>query len=676
MDNENIALGAKILVVDDDPINIRNAVRILKDDYKVNYATSGKSALELVKKNTPDLILLDLHMPEMNGFEVLDELKGLDEYKDIPVIFLTADSDQDTEVRGLKAGASDFIAKPFKDEIVRQRVGRILTLSMLQKNLQNEVEKQTATAEERRQQMEEMSFQTVQALAGAIDAKDGYTKGHSARVSDYSVQLAERAGWDKERRDALRYAALLHDVGKIGVPDVVLNKRGRLTESEYAVIKAHTTMGSDILKNITTAGDALNVARHHHERYDGKGYPDGLAGKDIPIMARVVGIADAYDAMNSKRIYRNALPHDVIRSELVKGRGSQFDPELLDIFLELFDKNELSSSVEKTEVNVSDNSAIIKKLFESAYDSGVSNQVDALTGLPLRSTGENHIREAMTLNSGCLILMDLDNLKKINDIHGHKAGDDILRCLGKILRESENIDFSSRLGGDEFLLYTRKNTTTDVENALKKLYEEFGRQKDFDSRFSCASLSCGACITQPEDIFEDAYSNADKALYYAKRNGKGNYHFYESDASMDEQDGGVDFDGLIRNLAMVGEYDGAMQVEYREFSQLFEYVKNMQTRYSHEIQLVMVTLNAYDAGTPNLEDIDTAISAMEEAITKTIRTVDIYTRYTNLQFLLILVGTGENEVPLVLERIFSNYYKNAGSGRVSPIYRTAQIDSH
>ena len=435
-------------------------------------------------------------------------------------------------------------------------------------------------------------------------------------------------------------------------------------------------MGSDILKNITTAGDALNVARHHHERYDGKGYPDGLAGKDIPIMARVVGIADAYDAMNSKRIYRNALPHDVIRSELVKGRGSQFDPELLDIFLELFDKNELSSSVEKTEVNVSDNSAIIKKLFESAYDSGVSNQVDALTGLPLRSTGENHIREAMTLNSGCLILMDLDNLKKINDIHGHKAGDDILRCLGKILRESENIDFSSRLGGDEFLLYTRKNTTTDVENVLKKLYEEFGRQKDFDSRFSCASLSCGACITQPEDIYEDAYSNADKALYYAKRNGKGNYHFYESDASMDEQDGGVDFDGLIRNLAMVGEYDGAMQVEYREFSQLFEYVKNMQTRYSHEIQLVMVTLNAYDAGTPNLEDIDTAISAMEEAITKTIRTVDIYTRYTNLQFLLILVGTGENEVPLVLERIFSNYYKNAGSGRVSPIYRTAQIDSH
>ena len=189
--------------------------------------------------------------------------------------------------------------------------------------------------------VEQMSQQIVETLANAIDAKDRYTKGHSFRVAEYSAILARKLGWPRERVNTLRYEALLHDVGKIGVPDTVLNKDGVLTEVEFNVIRSHASIGSEILKDVTTLPDAKNVARYHHERYDGTGYPNGLAGEDIPVNARIVCLADAYDAMSSDRIYRKALSKERIREEFVKGRGTQFDPILLDFFLELFDQGEL-----------------------------------------------------------------------------------------------------------------------------------------------------------------------------------------------------------------------------------------------------------------------------------------------------------------------------------------------
>lgn len=191
------------------------------------------------------------------------------------------------------------------------------------------------------EQVEEMSLQMVEALASAIDAKDKYTNGHSFRVAEYSAIMATEMGWPKERVDALRYEALLHDIGKIGIPDSVLNKNGKLTEIEFNVIRSHTTIGADILKSITGLPGAKYVARSHHERYDGKGYPNGVSGREIPENARVVGLADAYDAMSSDRVYRAALKPEIIREELVKGKGTQFDPEYLEIFLKLLDEGKL-----------------------------------------------------------------------------------------------------------------------------------------------------------------------------------------------------------------------------------------------------------------------------------------------------------------------------------------------
>ena len=199
-----------------------------------------------------------------------------------------------------------------------------------------EAEKSNA-AEER----VKLSLKMLETLARALDAKDKYTNGHSSRVAAYATTLAENLGWSTEQIELLKYQALLHDIGKIGVPDSILNKPERLTETEFSIIQSHTLIGADILKDMSTVKGAKHVAKHHHERFDGNGYPSNLSGDTIPLHARIICIADAYDAMNSDRIYRKALPPEVIRRELVKGRGTQFDPELLDVFLKLFDEGKL-----------------------------------------------------------------------------------------------------------------------------------------------------------------------------------------------------------------------------------------------------------------------------------------------------------------------------------------------
>ena len=332
-------MGQTVLVVDDSGLNLRVAMNILKEHFEVTCANSGPAAFEVMKKQIPDLILLDYHMPVMDGFQFIEKLRGMEEYKDIPIIMLTADNDRDTEVRGFQAGVMDFIAKPFVNEIMVQRVARILELSRLQKNLQSEVALQTQKAEERRNQVEKLSDEVMRTLANTIDAKDPYTNGHSLRVAKYSKEIAKRAGFNKAKQKEIYQMALLHDIGKIGVPDDIINKDTRLTDEEYAAIRRHPAIGSDILKTIEEIPDIMIGARWHHERFDGRGYPDGLVGEEIPESARIIGVADAYDAMTSKRSYRNILAQEVVRGEIEKGKGTQFDPFFAEIMMQMIDED-------------------------------------------------------------------------------------------------------------------------------------------------------------------------------------------------------------------------------------------------------------------------------------------------------------------------------------------------
>ena len=323
-----------VVVVDDDVTNLKMAGTILSRQHmRVTALKSGRALLDYVRDNRPDLILLDVRMPEMDGFETLRRLKQeTSSGQEIPVIFLTADENAESEMKGLELGAMDFIKKPFVPEVLTLRVRHIIELVRLQKNLADEVEIKT-------QENENLSLRIVQTLAEAIDAKDNYTNGHSGRVAKYTREIARRFGYSQKRQDEIYMMGLLHDVGKIGVPDAVINKPAKLTEEEYAQIKTHPVMGDRILKNIRERPKLAVGARWHHERYDGTGYPDGLSGDIIPEEARIIAVADAYDAMTSRRSYRGILPQDIVRNEIKNGKGKQFDPAFADIMLTMIEED-------------------------------------------------------------------------------------------------------------------------------------------------------------------------------------------------------------------------------------------------------------------------------------------------------------------------------------------------
>ena len=320
-----------IVIVDDDTSILIQAGKILSShDMRVTALRSGNALLNYVRDNKPDLILLDIRMPEMDGFETMQKLR--EQSCDIPVIFLTGNDTAESETYGLKLGAMDFIKKPFVAEVFVLRVRHIIELVRLQRNLSAEVRKKTAD-------YESLLMHLVQTLAETIDAKDTYTNGHSIRVAEYAKDIAWRYGYGQTRQGDIYMMGLLHDVGKIGVPDSVINKPGRLTDEEYARIKEHAVLGANILEKIVEM-PLLKIGAHwHHERYDGKGYPDGLAGKAIPEEARIIAVADAYDAMTSRRSYRGVLEQSVVRKEIENGKNTQFDPEFAEIMLQMIDED-------------------------------------------------------------------------------------------------------------------------------------------------------------------------------------------------------------------------------------------------------------------------------------------------------------------------------------------------
>lgn len=330
------------------------------------------------------------------------------------------------------------------------------------------------------EQVQNMSIQMLETLANTLDAKDKYTNGHSYRVSMYSMLLARKIGMDDDEIEMLRQEALLHDIGKIGVPDSVLNNPGKLTDIEFKIMKSHTTVGAQILENLLSIPNAAAVAGGHHERYDGKGYPKGLKGDEIHIHARIVGIADAYDAMSSDRIYRKALPKEKIREQLLVGSGGQFDPELLGAFLKMFDAGEL----------------------------------------------------------------DLNNQPAF-------------------VRESDD----------------------EIETIRENL------------------------------------------------------------------------SSFITGMSKANMRNGATEIAYYSFKDIYGFIEQLRRRYDHTFELVMVTVEPIEPELISDDELDRSFRAMEMAIKKNVRTVDIYTKYSKMQHLLTLTNAGNDNIDMIIQRIFLDYYK-------------------
>ena len=319
-----------ILVVDDDKTNLQVVRDVLEKNYELQLAINGELALRFVGRHRPDLILMDLMMPGMDGKETMRRILQDPGNREIPFIFLTASQSPEEEADCLNMGASDFITKPIVPGVLERRISRVLELEDFHRDLQSKVEEKT-------RQYQELALESIFAIVNIIEAKDEITEGHSVRVAGYSHALAEAMGYEKERVDEVYQTGLLHDVGKIGIPDLILKKEGKLTSEEYGEIKEHTSIGGHILAAIETMGYLADGAKYHHEKYDGTGYPKGLKGKEIPEIGRIIAVADVFDALVSKRHYKEAMDVESAKQEILRGSGTQFDPEIVQVFLNLLD---------------------------------------------------------------------------------------------------------------------------------------------------------------------------------------------------------------------------------------------------------------------------------------------------------------------------------------------------
>ena len=307
---------------------------------------------------------------------------------------------------------------------------------------------------------------------------------------------------------------------------------------------------------------------------------------------------------------------------------------------------------------------------ELARQREARESLDYLTGLPMRHKGEALILEKMQKQGGCLGFVDMDNLKKINDVYGHKAGDHALRLVGATLTECMKNAVVCRLGGDEFLFYLPAASEAEMSMRIRKLFDSFGAAKNVTAETSPASLSCGLCMCRQGGNFEEYYIKADKALYYVKQNGKNSYRFYEEleEQQPDAQARKNDLEVIAGALLESGSYTGALDLDYREFARLYQYVSSLGERYRHRCYLVLVTMDAKSDQTMYIDHIDKAMECMEKAIRQNIRKNDICTRYSSLQHLIILVEAEESYIPDILQRIFMNYYDAYGRNDFLPRY--------
>jgi putative two-component system response regulator len=357
-----------VLVVDDTPDNLTLMSGLLKDKYKVKIANNGERALKVALTGTPpDIILLDIMMPVMDGYEACRQLKANPETRDIPVVFLTAKAEVEDEMKGFELGAVDYITKPISPPIVLARVHTHLQLKKVRDYLKDQNEFLETEVEQRTKEVVAVQEVTILAMASLAETRDNDTGNHIRRTQFYVRALAEKLRNHERFRhlvdndktiDLLFKSAPLHDIGKVGIPDHILLKPGRFTPEEFEIMKTHTTLGRDAILaaerrlglELPFLAYAKEIAYTHQEKWDGTGYPEGLSGDDIPISGRLMAVADVYDALICRRVYKEGMPHEKAVSIICEGKGAHFDPDIVDAFTEIADEfNAIAKRYEDTD---------------------------------------------------------------------------------------------------------------------------------------------------------------------------------------------------------------------------------------------------------------------------------------------------------------------------------------
>ncbi|MBR2275261.1 MAG: HD domain-containing protein, partial [Lachnospiraceae bacterium] len=505
--------------------------------------------------------------------------------------------------------------------------------------LNGELNEYADSLTKKNEELRKMSMQTIMTIANTIDAKDEYTRGHSRRVSEYSAAIAEELGFKGDELRDIRFIGLLHDIGKIGVPDNVLNKAGKLSKAEYTLMQEHTTTGGEILKDITMI-DNLDVgAKYHHERYDGSGYPEGLKGEEIPLIARIIGVADAYDAMTSNRVYRRHLSHDRVVEELKKGRGSQFDPKVCDVLLKLMEEDRLPKlNPEDESIEVKQGTKILSRVIDRAEALASEEfHYDDLTGTLSRETGTRVIQEKIgEEGQGSIFIFDIDNFRRVNEKEGFMIGDRYLNMVAKEIRKlSEDITIS-RFGSDEFVAYLpRVDSQEDAESTAAKFVADIRHISETDPAYELLSVSLGITqVATEKDRVLVLYENASKALFMSKQYGEGSYFYYRFE--LDEDDdvavaNSADLKRLVEFLANPGVNDLKNTPETEAlYTSVNELIKEKE-----DVHIVLFTLRMTGSDKIDPEGRSVPMELLERAIEKSIREPDVTMKYSNVQRVLL-----------------------------------------
>jgi len=326
-----------ILAVDDTATSLKLLTDILKEEgYEVRSAISGELALHAAVRNPPELVLLDIRMPEMDGYEVCRQLKSHAETRDAPVIFVSAVSETDEKVQGFEAGAVDFVTKPYQRNELLARVRTHLELNRLRNNLEELVAERSSKLIESEKKLKASLLDSISAIASIVEMRDPYTAGHQRRVAQIAVAIGRELQLPGNQIEGIHLASVVHDVGKIRVPAEILSKPGKLTANEFNLIKEHSQTGYDIIKSIDYPWAIAEIVLQHHERLDGSGYPRGLKNEEILLEAQIIAVADVVESMMSHRPYRPGLGIDAALAEISLKRGSCFDADIVDACLKIF----------------------------------------------------------------------------------------------------------------------------------------------------------------------------------------------------------------------------------------------------------------------------------------------------------------------------------------------------
>lgn len=475
----------KILIVDDSEMNRVLLSDILEEQYDITEAENGARAVEILAENEAEFwfILLDIMMPEMDGFEVLNYINTHYWNERVVVMMISSDDSPANINRAYALGAFDYISRPFDTTIVRKRIANTLLLYARQHDLENVVREQFYEQQSNNDLM-------ISILSHIVEFRNGESGRHIQNVKVITelllkqlVRLTDEYALDDADIALISTTSALHDIGKISIPEEILNKPGRLTEEEFEVMKTHSEIGAKMLedlpgekRNSPLVKIAREICRWHHERYDGKGYPDGLKGKEIPIAAQVVAIADVYDALTSERCYKKAYSHETAISMILEGKCGTFNPLLLQCLERISDRLEKECGrIDSEQQSVKATAVDTETACKEEQDGPLGRlgymkllYVDSVTGIYNRRYYEERIRDAFRIEAA--VLVDIDKLKSINDMYGYDTGNLVLQNAAQILlQQIQESDHLFRYGSDEFLILFGSTAKSEFEERLKKI---------------------------------------------------------------------------------------------------------------------------------------------------------------------------------------------------------------